>query len=170
MTKLFKLLFLTTCTVLLAFSFVDIVFANPIPFEPMGSPLQYASIVLAEVCGLFVGTAVIIQSGQTDWRRGASIMSVCLIVSYAIGIVIWSFGYMTGILVYNSINPFFNYSSHPLGIAVLLLPEFVGTIIGTVLIHLNLKIEWKKALAAMVVAMLTSFLIGLLIVNIYLRM
>jgi uncharacterized protein (DUF2062 family) len=77
---------------------------------------------------------------------------------------------MAGVLVYNPINPFFNYSSHPLGILVLLLPEFIGTIIGAFLIHLNLKIEWKKALAAMAVAMLTSFIIGLLIVNIYLRM
>jgi len=170
MTKLVKLLFLTTCTLLLAFSFVDVAFANPIPLEPIGSPLQYVLIVFAEVCGLFVGTAVLIQSGQADWRRSASIMSVSLIVSYAIGIAIWSFGYIAGIFVYNSINPLFNYSSHPLSIVVLLLPEFVGTIIGTILIHLNLKIEWKKALGAMAAAMFTSFLIGLLIANIYLRM
>lgn len=169
MTGLSKFFFLVAFPLFIVSGFVEIVFADPIPMEPQGSMIQYTSIVLAEICGLFSGMAVLTHRGQTDWRKDALILSISLIASYAVGIVIWAFGYALGILVYNSLNPFSNASSHPLSVVVLLLPEFVGTVMGAILIRLNLRIEWKMAFAAMAVAMLTSFLVGLLIVNVYVR-
>jgi hypothetical protein len=62
-----------------------------------------------------------------------------------------------------------NYSPHPLGWVVLILPEFVGTAIGTVLIRVSEKSSWKISFFAMAAAMVTSFLVGMLLANVYLR-
>jgi len=169
MTSLLKHFVLAMLTVSAVLCFVDVVFANPIPMEPLGSsgPMQYLAIIVAEACGLLAGTAILIKGSQTYWRKTAVIMASALIVSYTIGMIVWASGYIMGILIYNPNSPFFSFSD-PLGIVFLLLPEFIGTVIGAVLIHLNLKVSWKMAFFAMAVAMLASFLVGLLIANIFL--
>lgn len=166
-----KHLLLAALAFLSVLSFVGVAFADPIPWEPPweGKPMQYGLIIAAEFCGLLAGTAILSSNGQIRWQKVTVTMAIALIISYAIGITIWTLGYMAGVLIYNPANPFFNASSHPLGTVILLLPEFIGTIIGTIVIHLRLRVEWKTALITMVSAMIVSFLVGIAIVNIYLR-
>jgi len=157
------LAFLSIC------SLASAAFGNPIPWDlPWeGKPIQYFGIVVAEFCGLLAGTAVLTHNRQTRWRKAAIIILVALITSYAIGIGIWALGYIAGILVFSPVNPLFNTSLYPLGPVILLLPEFVGTIIGAIIIRANQKVEWKTALVTMTAVMLTSFLVSFFMSNIY---
>ncbi len=166
-----KYLLLATLAFLSILSFVCVVFADPIPWKPPweGKPIQYGIIIAAEFCGFLAGTALLSSNGQIRWQKATVTMAIALIISYAIGVTIWTLGYVAGILIYNPVNPFFNASSHPLGTIVLLLPEFIGTVIGTIIIHLRLRVKWKKALITMASAMIVSFLVGMAIVSIYLR-
>jgi len=150
---------------------VGVVLANPLPMDSLweGKPIQYLSIIFAEFCGLLAGVSVLSYKVESRWRKAAFSVLIAIIVSYAIGIIIWSWAHAAGLLLYNPINPFFNYSPHPFGSVILLLPEFIGTAIGTVLIHVNEKSSWKTSFFTMFATMLTSFLVGMLIANIYLR-
>lgn len=166
-----KCLLLTVLAFLSICSFVNAVLANPIPweFDPWESlsnrnPAEYFSIITAEFCGLVVGTAILTYNRQTQWQKATITVLIALITSYIIGITVWTLGYRTGILIYNPMN------SHPSSLIVLLLPEFIGAIIGTIIIRANQKVEWKIALITMTTAMLTSFLIGILLANIYLQL
>lgn len=131
--------------------------------------MQYGLIVAAEFCGLLAGTAILSSNDKIRWQKATITTAIALIISYAIGVTIWTLGYMAGILIYDPVNPFFNASSHPLGAVILLLPEFVGTVVGTIMIRLRLKVKWKTALITMASAMIVSFLVGIAIVSIYLR-
>lgn len=159
-------MFLSVC------SLVSVVSANPLPFDSLwaGKPIQYASIILAEFCGLVAGTSILTYNRKTRWQKAAITVLIALVTSYGIGLAIWTLGYALGILIYDPINPFFNFSPHPLGPVVLLLPELIGTAIGTILIHANQKVSWRIALLTMMATMLTSFLVGIVIANIYLRL
>jgi len=168
---LLKFLLLAALAFLSICSFVNAVLANPIPwdYDPWdslrnGNPAEYFSIITAEFCGLVVGTAILTYNRQTQWQKATVTVLIALITSYIIGITIWTLGYRTGILVYNPVNP------HPSSLIILLLPEFIGTIIGSIIIRTGQKVEWKTALITMTAAMLTSFLVGILLVNIYLHL
>lgn len=170
-----KYLVLVVFAFLLASSIVMIVFSNPIPTRPhwdlhIG---RYLSILISELCGLFCGAIVLVQNTplRARWREVTWAVLVALVTSYGIGVVIWSLGFLRGILVSNpvssSANPFplLNPSLSLLGLTVLLLPEFIGTVVGTMIIRKRLKIQWSRALASMTVAMLVSVLINLLIIG-----
>jgi hypothetical protein len=167
---LMRYLLLATLGFLSVCSFVGVVFADPLPWDSLweGKPIQYFSIIAAEFYGLLLGAVILTQYHQIRWQKATITMSIALIISYVIGITIWTLGYQAGILIYNPVNPFFNASTHPLGTTILLLPEFIGIIIGTIIIHANQKVEWKTAFITMTAAMLTSLLVGILIANIYL--
>jgi hypothetical protein len=166
-----RYLLLVVLAFLTIFSFAGVAFADPIPWEPPleGKPIQSVLIVAAEFCGLLAGTAMLCNNGQIRWQKATMTMAIALIISYAIGITIWSLGYMSGFVIHNTVNPFFNASSHPLGTVILLLPELFGTIVGTIIIRLKLGVEWKTALITMASAMIVSFLVGMAIVYIYLK-
>ena len=153
------------------FGLVGVVFANPLPMDSLweGKPIQYLSVVFAEFCGLLAGVSVLSYKVESKWRRAAFNVLVAIVVSYAIGVAVWSWAHAAGLLLYNPINPFLNYSPYPLGWVVLLLPEFVGTAIGTVLIRVSEKAGWKTSFFTMAAAMVTSFLVGMLLANVYLR-
>jgi len=129
--------------------------------------MQYLTIITAEFCGLLVGTVVLVKNCQKQWRKAMITMLIALITSYAIGIAIWATGYLAGILVFSPVNPFFNAALYPLSPIILLLPEFVGTLIGAIIIRAHQKVEWKTSFATMTSAMLASFLVGFFIPNIY---
>jgi len=156
---------------LFVFGFVGVVFANPLPMDSLweGKPIQYLSVVFAEFCGLLAGVSVLSYKVESKWRRAAFNVLIAIVVSYAIGVAVWSWAHAAGLLLYSPVNPFLNYSPYPLGWVVLMLPEFVGTAIGTVLIRVSEKSSWKTSFFTMVAAMVTSFLVGMLLVNIYLR-
>jgi len=156
---------------LFVFGLVDVVFANPLPMDSLweGEPIQYLSVVFSEFSGLLVGASVLSYKAESKWRRAAFNVLIAIVVSYAIGVVIWSWAHATGLLLYSPFNPFLNYSPHPLGWVVLMLPEFIGTAIGTVLIRVSEKSSWKTSFFTMAAAMVTSFLVGILLVSIYLR-
>lgn len=150
------IVFLSTCNL------IGVAFANPIPWDPWNSflnlgPMQYFLIITAEFCSLVVGTAILVYNDEIRCQKAAITMLIALITSYALGISVWTLGYRTGILVNNVANP------SPLGTIVLLLPEFIGTIVGAIIIHATQKVKWKTALIAMTAAMLVSFLVGILL-------
>jgi len=160
---LLRRLLLATIGFLSACGLVGIVFANPIPGDPLGSffgldPLQYFQIVVAEFCALVVGTTILIYGNEMKWQRAGALLGVALIVSYVLGILVWTLGYRMGVLVYYPSDPSF------LGLMVLVLPEFIGTAVGTVIIHVVRRVRWMKALIVMTGAMLTSLALGLLFV------
>jgi hypothetical protein len=149
-------------------SLVNVVFGNPIPWDPwQGNPIQCFTIVVAEFCGLIARTAVFARYRKARWRKAMLTILVALVVSYVVGIAIWVLGYLAGIIVFSPVNPLFNASLYPFGTMILLLPEFVGTIIGAIIIRANQKVEWKMALITMTVAMSTSFLVGFFLPGIY---
>jgi len=159
---LLKRLLFVAIVFLCVCNLIGVAFANPIPWDPWNSFLnleliQYFSIITAEFCSLVVGTAILVYNNETRWQKAALPMLVALITSYAFGISVWTLGYRTGILVYNVANP------SPLGTIILLLPEFIGTIVGAIIIHATQKVEWKTALIAMTAAMLVSFIVGILL-------
>jgi hypothetical protein len=138
------------------FSIVGVVFGNPIPWDPGSSllnldPIQYFFIVIAEFCSLVVGTSILVHKCKAQWHRAAITTLVALIASFAIGIIIWT-------------------NLNPANLVVLLMPEFTGVAVGTLIIQKAIKTIWKTAFITMTAAMLTSFLFSILIANVYLRM
>lgn len=153
-------LLLALIGLLWACGFVSVAFANPIPWDPLGSffgldPLQYFQIVVAEFCALVVGTAVLVHWGEVRWQRAAALLGVALVVSYVLGILVWTLGYRMGVFAYVPSDPGF------FGLMVLLFPEFLGTIVGTVVIRVAQKMLWVRALIVMTSAMLTSLVLGI---------
>ena len=152
-------LLLATIGFLSACGLVGIVFANPIPWDPLGSffgldPLQYFQIVVAEFCALVVGTTMLVHGNEVRWQRAAALLGAALVVSYVLGILVWTLGYRMGVFTYYPSDPRF------LGLMVLVLPEFIGTVVGTVIIHVVHKVQWIRALIVMTSAMLTSLVLG----------
>jgi hypothetical protein len=141
--------------------FVNAASANPIPWDPLGSffgldPLQYFQIVVAEFCALVVGTALLVRWREMKWQRAAALLGVALLVSYFLGILVWTVGYRTGALAFNPSDPSF------LGLMTLLFPEFIGTVVGTVMFRVVQKMVWIRALVVMSAAMLTSLMLGIM--------
>ena len=140
-------------------SFMSVAYANPIPFDPWTSWLRldlivYVSIIIAEFCGLIVGTAILTHYKKARWQKASIIILIALLVSYALGIILWSSSYQAGIITYDFT---------PLGVIMLWLPEFVGTAIGSIIIKRLQKTTWKMAIITMSAAMIASLLISLLL-------
>jgi len=137
---------------------VGVALANPIPSDPFLSlgPLQYFQIVVAEFCALVVGTALLVYKNEARWQKAGATLATALIISYVLGILVWTLGYQMGVLGYYAGDLGF------LGLTILVLPEFIGTVVGAVIIHAIQRVQWKTALIVMVVAMLTSVAIGFL--------
>ena len=151
-------------TLLCFFSFVSVAFANRIPWDPWRSffnleVVEYVSIFIAEFCGFVVGTVILVHYGQVQWKRASLTLFVAVLMSYVLGIVLWTLGYQIGIITY---------PLPPLGIIMLWLPEFVGTAVGSIIIKRLQKTTWRIALITMIAAMVTSLLIGLLLGYIHL--
>ncbi len=165
---LFALLVLT-----FAWSFVGAVFGNPVPLNPpwvLGFA-QIFLIVSAEFCGILAGVAILVRNPQTRWYKSTLTVAIALFISYGIGMVVWTLGYLTGILVYDPINMrslLFIPQIHPLGLVVLLLPEIIGVAVGTIVIQILQKTGWKTAFIAMTAAMLASFLLSAITAYFYL--
>jgi len=87
-------------------------------------------------------------------------MLIALTASYTLAITLWILAFQTGILTPNY--------SNPQTTAILLLPEIIGTLLGTVIIQKLQKTNWKTAITTMTAAMLTSLLISILLANTYL--
>jgi hypothetical protein len=143
-----------------ACGFVSVAFANPIPWDPLGEvlgldPLQYFQVIVAEFCALVVGTAMLVHWGEVRWQRAAVLLSVALVVSYVLGILVWTLGYRIGVFAFYPSDPSF------LGLMILVFPEFIGTAVGTVTIRIAQKTQWVKALVVMTSAMLTSLVLGI---------
>jgi len=154
---MFRRLLLALIGFLLACGFVSLAFANPIPWDPLGSffgldPLQYFQTVVAEFCALVVGTAMLVHWREVKWQRAAVLLGVALVVSYVLGILVWTVGYRMGVFAYHPSDPGF--------LGFLLFPEFIGTVVGTVLIRVAQKMLWVRALIVMTSAMLTSLALG----------
>lgn len=157
----------------IACNLLAIAFSNPIPSRPIWELRvgPYVSIIISELCGLLLGTIVLVHNTQLRRWEATTAVFIALAISYVIGVVIWTAGFLEGILISNSVsnpaNPFplFNPSQHLLGLTVLLFPEVLGTAVGTMIIRVRLKVGWKRALASMAIAMLTSFSVNILIIN-----
>jgi hypothetical protein len=171
-------------TVILAFSIVCCLVAfglsNPSPdpgWYPRWVPPweldigPITSIIISELCGLLLGTVVLVHHTQLRSKDATVAVFIALTVSYVIGLVIWTVGFLEGILianpVSNPVNPFplFNPTQHLLGLTVLLLPEFLGTLLGAIIIRVRLRVGWRRALASMAIAMLTAFLVNIVIIS-----
>ena len=155
---------LASLTFLFICSFIGVVFGNPIPWDPVESflhldPIQYLSIIVSEFCGLAVGTAILVHLHKAQWKKATLTILTALIISYALGIAIWTLAYQTGILTPNP---------NTLNTIILSLPEFIGIAIGTVIIRKLQKTNWKTALTAMTAAMLTALLTNILLAYIHL--
>ena len=155
-----RLPFFVILAFLFFYSFVGIVFANPIPWDPMDSflhlePLQYFSIVVAEFCALVVGTAVLSYNHQTLRKKAALTMLIALTVSYLLGLAVWIIAFQSGIFLFNI--------SNLVSLTVLLLPEIIGILIGTAIIKKLYETTWKISLITMATAMVTSLAIGILL-------
>ena len=156
----------------IACSLVTIGFSNPSPSRPVWELHvgRYISIAISGLCGLLLGTVVLVHNTELRGWEAASAVFIALAVSYLIGVVIWTAGFLNGILISNPVsnpaNPFplFNPSQHLLGLTVLLFPEFLGTAVGTMIVRIRLKVGWRRALASMAIAMLTSFSVNILII------
>ncbi len=137
---------------------VDIAFANPIPSDPFFSlePLQYFQIVVAEFCALMVGTALLVCKNEVKWQKAGATIATALIISYVLGILVWTLGYQMSILGHYAGDLGF------LGLTILVLPEFIGTVVGTIIIHAIQRVQWKTAFIVMALAMLTSVAVGFL--------
>lgn len=146
-------------------------FANPVPINPEpipGTPIEYAIIFVAELFGLIVGVGVLTHNRQTKWQKAVVTMTIALVTSYVSGIAIWVAGYAADVSLYNPLVLPPNGSPNLLGLIIILLPEFVGTSIGGIIIHAKQRMGWRTALGTMGLAMLTSLLAGSLLVTIYL--
>ncbi|MDH7594734.1 MAG: hypothetical protein QHH20_01190 [Candidatus Bathyarchaeota archaeon] len=150
--------------------FVSRVFANPIPIGPppiSGTPMEYFIIFIAEAFGL-LGVGMLTRNNQTRWEKAAITMAVALVASYVVGITIWTSGYMAGISLYNPLVIPPRGTPNLAGLVIVLLPEFIGTIIGGIIIHAKQRTYWSTAFGTMALAMLTSLLAGSMLVTVFL--
>jgi hypothetical protein len=98
---------------------------------------------------------MLVHWGEVRWQRAAVLLSVALVVSYVLGILVWTLGYRIGVFAFYPSDPSF------LGLMILVFPEFIGTAVGTVTIRIAQKTQWVKALVVMTSAMLTSLVLGI---------
>ncbi len=165
-------------TFFIACSMVAIGLSNPMPTRPHWELRigPYVSIVISELCALLGGTLVLKHNTQLRRWEAAKAVLIALAVSYILGVIIWTVGFLEGILVANPryfypANPFLlvNPSLPLLGVAILLLPEFLGIAVGATIIRLRLKVGWKRAFASMSYAMVTSIVVNMLIIGLSLN-
>jgi len=168
---LIKYAFVVVLVFLFVCGLVSHVFANPIPINPppiSETPMEYFIIFTAEAFGLLVGVGMLTHNHQTRWQKAAMTMAVALIASYVGGITIWTSGYVAGVSLYNPLVLLPQGTPNLLGLIIVLLPEFVGTIIGGIIIHAKQRTYWKTAFGTMALAMLTSLLAGSVLVTVFL--
>jgi len=127
--------------------------ANPAPvFKPkvvMPNPFVF---VIAEISGLIVGSIILIfGAGQTS-QRVVETLILAMGVSYLLAYIIWSVIFASNIV--------FDSSTIPQEILVVLIPEILGTAIGTLLIKKILQVRWMWALISMTALMITSLFIA----------
>ena len=157
MRNMFSIIF-----ALLAFSVLvsGVVLGNPLLWDPSISflrlePLQYFSIVTAEVCALVVGVAILTHAHRLAWRKSVLATLVALTASYLIGVLIWVAAFQSGVLRFTA--------SSLAGLAVFVLPEIIGILIGSAIIERLLKTQRKVALTTMTAAVITSLTISVLL-------
>ena len=88
-----------------------------------------------------------------------------MIVSYVIGIAFWASGSLAKIPFYAHLVVSSENQPQFLGLIVTLLPEFVGTVVGGVMIRIRQSVGWVTAIGTMVLAMLTSWILGSLMIT-----
>jgi hypothetical protein len=147
---------------------------NPLPTRPHWELRvgPYVSILISELCALVGGTLILAYNTPLRSWDAARVLFIALAVSYVLGVIIWTAGFLEGILVANPrylypANPFLlvNASLPLLGVAILMLPEFLGTAVGTTIIRMRLATPWTRALAAMAFAMAISIVVNMLIIS-----
>jgi hypothetical protein len=140
---------------------------RPGPVPPPTNPLYYLIIFAAEFLGFLAGIQVLSRLCRTRWQKGATTVMIALVTSYIIGITVWTSGQMAGIPVYNPLVISTNLENKPQlpGLIVTLLPEFLGTIIGGFIVRTKQDVKWATAILTMVALMLTSWILGSLMIN-----
>lgn len=130
--------------------------ANPAPvFEPkvvMPDPFVF---FVAEICGLIVGASILIFGAEQTVERVVKTLILTMGLSYLLAYVIWSMIFDSGII--------FNSSMVSQEILIVLIPEVLGTAIGTLLIKKALEVRWTWALFSMSALMITSLFVAQLL-------
>lgn len=140
---------------------------RPGPRPAPSSPLYYLIIFSGEFFGFLAGVSILSRACRTRWQKVAITMAVALIASYIIGITVWTSGSLAGIPVYNPLVVSPENQPQLQGLLVTLTPELVGTAVGGVIIRTKQSVNWATALGTMAVAMLTSWVLGSLMINLY---
>jgi len=134
--------------------------ANPSPrFDPavrgmiVFDPFVF---IVAEICGLVAGISVLTLGAKEEGGSATRIIIFAIIISYLPAYLIWQTISISRVLS----NP----SNFVLqAVVITLIPEVLGTALGTVFIRKTLEVKWKWALLSMGALMLSSFLVGQLL-------
>lgn len=112
--------------------------------------------IVAEICGLVAGVSVLILGAKEDGGTAARIIIFTIIISYLPAYLIWQAISTSRVLSSSS-----NLVLH--AVVITLIPEVLGTVLGTIFIRRTLEVRWKWALLSMGALMLSSFLVGQLL-------
>jgi len=129
--------------------------ANPPPhFDP-----EYVDngfdFIIAQIIGFIVGTSVLVFGAREEGGRVVRTIIFTMIISYLPSYLIWTTTFNSGLL--SGITPVWQ------AVVVTLIPEVLGTALGTVFIKKTLDLKWKMALFGMGALMLSSLIAGQLL-------
>lgn len=110
------------------------------------------AIAIAEFCGVVAGTFALTHSAKIRWLEAAVVVLLASLASYFLGVALWTWSYNSGILFHEGLRT--------LSVIAFFLPELIGTVIGSIIIHTLARVEWRASIIAMATAMVVSFTVG----------
>lgn len=118
--------------------------ANPVPSPVTETWNLILAFVVSETLGFIVGTSILIFAAGKDREKAIWAVIEAMVVSYVIALILW--------------GALFNSSALPgLTLISILVPEALGTVLGTIIIKKVLGTRWTWAFFTMGVLMLTSY-------------
>lgn len=145
---------------------------NGLASEPMLTGPKIAYFVMIELLGIIFGSYVLTRyfnhkGIEHPWKIVSNAVSIAMITSFILGQLVW--GWMMSSLIIE--NYMVGMSSEPMitgpSLAYMILIEVFGIILGTCILMIyfrkkEIAISWEILTIAMSIAMITSWVLGLL--------
>jgi hypothetical protein len=124
--------------------------ANPAPHPGPGPGAFAIAFIVAEIFGFIVGTSILYFATREDGQKVILAVILAMTASYAAASILWQTVSSSGLLSGS-------YPSVLQDVVFILIPEILGTALGTVLIRKILDTRWALAFLAMGTLMVTSY-------------
>lgn len=145
---------------------------NGLASEPIITGPKIAYFVIIEILGIIFGSYILTRyfnhkGIEHPWKIVSNAVSIAMITSFILGQLVWDWMMSSSIIE----NYMVGMSSEPMitgpALAYMILIEFLGTVLGSYIIlryfrSKGIEAPWEVVAIAMSIAMITSWVLGLL--------